>query len=515
LEVYGSDTQGFAERGFVYSAEMSLNILTPHANLIGKAFHSRVTVGQLYENDSPKSISIGNLIRISKEIEDVNANDGVFRVHGAVSNNNVVFTNSHNITNIPEEYSAESLEFLVIQRAAGSITTGDKITFSLINTIRGNAVFWPNAFDALANNVGQNSTSITDAKHNNYQSKMLHMETGINNTSHAGKTTDFLAEHGKKFHNLANQHNLYYKAFNWLSRRHHPVLKGIGHVGALLTTNVLHSNDKFDAKEESVVYVEDFKVKLENLRFPTLSISPGVIPAYDRYYESLKYMQDWISKVHTRTYHVETSELVTKPDDKCQKALTSEDFVNCSEVDVNNNTVHDFDDISTIFPGDIPNDREELSSGLIRIGKYHFRKPKPSLKGGSGLNGCVFELEEVNDTESETINAFMANLSPTNLETLLHKLSLTESRQVRFLKMAKNILKLQLGISLEYFTPLAHPRELLLYKEDWNLALDSAFESVVHISFLEPEDGKLFKETLVSRAVMHMHEKFIKLGLVY
>jgi len=42
LEVYGSDMTGFSSGGFVWAAEMEVNILCPRANLVGSYYSGTI-----------------------------------------------------------------------------------------------------------------------------------------------------------------------------------------------------------------------------------------------------------------------------------------------------------------------------------------------------------------------------------------------------------------------------------------------------------------------------------------
>lgn len=44
-DVYGSDMTGFAAGGFVWSAEIDLNILCPRANLVGSYYQGTIQYG--------------------------------------------------------------------------------------------------------------------------------------------------------------------------------------------------------------------------------------------------------------------------------------------------------------------------------------------------------------------------------------------------------------------------------------------------------------------------------------
>jgi len=56
LEVFGSDTTGFAAAGFVWSAEMLVGTLAPAANMVGSYYKGVCTMGQLQGTVSGLSI---------------------------------------------------------------------------------------------------------------------------------------------------------------------------------------------------------------------------------------------------------------------------------------------------------------------------------------------------------------------------------------------------------------------------------------------------------------------------
>jgi hypothetical protein len=152
-ELYGSDCTGFAEKGFVYSARLSFHILAPEANLIGKAWHGRFTLGQISTSTpgASRAISIGHLLKIAKEIEFDHKKP--FVLQAGVNNHNIVFSEETNINNMERDMDAETIEYLIIQKGAASITDNSLKPYSLMGEVTGNAVFWPNPFDAIANNL--------------------------------------------------------------------------------------------------------------------------------------------------------------------------------------------------------------------------------------------------------------------------------------------------------------------------------------------------------------------------
>lgn len=89
LEIYGSDCTGFAQAGFIWSAEMAVRTLGPAANLVGTYYKGVVTLGQLAASSS--GLSIQDLIEISQE-SGTHSYDQVLR--SSVVNHDVVFSGS-------------------------------------------------------------------------------------------------------------------------------------------------------------------------------------------------------------------------------------------------------------------------------------------------------------------------------------------------------------------------------------------------------------------------------------
>lgn len=50
-ELYGSDFTSFSAGGFVWASEMTANILTPAANLVGSYYKGTITYGQLVSKE--------------------------------------------------------------------------------------------------------------------------------------------------------------------------------------------------------------------------------------------------------------------------------------------------------------------------------------------------------------------------------------------------------------------------------------------------------------------------------
>jgi hypothetical protein len=86
-EVYGSDMTGFSSGGFVWAAEMTCDLLTPAANLVGSLYRGTVQYGQL-PPDPTTGLSLRDLIEISSTTQ---IGDPRFHLRAGVVNHDVVF----------------------------------------------------------------------------------------------------------------------------------------------------------------------------------------------------------------------------------------------------------------------------------------------------------------------------------------------------------------------------------------------------------------------------------------
>jgi len=57
-ELYGSDTTGFAKSGFVWSAELIMNLVAPNANITGTYYKGAITMGQIPNVDDSNGLTI-------------------------------------------------------------------------------------------------------------------------------------------------------------------------------------------------------------------------------------------------------------------------------------------------------------------------------------------------------------------------------------------------------------------------------------------------------------------------
>jgi len=101
-------------------------------------------------------LSVRDLIEISQE-------SGVFEpsidLRSAVVNHDVVFSGStdqtHSLQEITQDLQQELITYVVLQRPVQNITNGQNADYSMMMSVSGNAVFWPDARDSIANGLGR------------------------------------------------------------------------------------------------------------------------------------------------------------------------------------------------------------------------------------------------------------------------------------------------------------------------------------------------------------------------
>jgi hypothetical protein len=313
VETYGSDASGFSEHGFVWASRFVFKMLAPQANIIGKAFHGRITMGQLRSNGSNQNISISQLIKISHSLSDILHGDDIV-LKSAINNNNILFDNGKNITNIGEEFANEFIDYVVIQRGAANITTGAKATYSLLSEIKGNALFWPNALDSLANNLF------------NINDKNL-FRKALNRDSHLSPVHDKIVhidlEENPKIQKQMIKSRTHFqlgdalhKLWNYFNSKNDHV-KGSPALVAAEEIDLLKRSDKHHQ-----IFVSDWINKISEAHFPLLNVPIGVIPKYDQYKKGIdiakELAQEWNGK-RSIPYDIPSTSKLSKITDEISK----------------------------------------------------------------------------------------------------------------------------------------------------------------------------------------------------
>jgi hypothetical protein len=100
---------------------------------------------------------------LMKIAQDANLSDH-FHLRSAVVNNDLIFDsqslgNGTAPTLGDQQFASEVINYVILQTASESITTGEPADYSMIARLRGNACFWANPFDSMANNLFTNTQS--------------------------------------------------------------------------------------------------------------------------------------------------------------------------------------------------------------------------------------------------------------------------------------------------------------------------------------------------------------------
>lgn len=151
LELYGSDFKGFAQSGLVWASELSMNILSPQANLVGSVYYGAMTMGQL----PSAGLTVQQLIQQSQTCQ---IGQSTITLRGAVTNHSIVY-NTANVqvatTGDPfVDLSMETIHYAVLVSPVISVTTGAQQIFSLMYSCGGNYLFFPKPTDPFASKLG-------------------------------------------------------------------------------------------------------------------------------------------------------------------------------------------------------------------------------------------------------------------------------------------------------------------------------------------------------------------------
>lgn len=166
IDVYGQQAEGWAEKGFCYSSQIDLEIIAPNANIISVMHEGVLPLGSLVDQADGgqfqyKSISIKTLISNSNSLHRTN---GRITLQGAIVNDGLV--DQFAGRNVGSgEMNQEYIHYVVLEKAAASITNGNLIDFQLSYVVQGNVVFFPIINDPLARNVKHANADGKNSKH--------------------------------------------------------------------------------------------------------------------------------------------------------------------------------------------------------------------------------------------------------------------------------------------------------------------------------------------------------------
>lgn len=120
-------------------------------------FQGALTLSQVPTN----GLTLSHLIQVAQQ---VTTGTSSFHLRGAVVNHDIVY--NHHSSEVPgigeetifEDLAMETIHYVILQTPVISITTAAPSTFSLIQSIKGNYLFYPRATDSLAARLGQHET---------------------------------------------------------------------------------------------------------------------------------------------------------------------------------------------------------------------------------------------------------------------------------------------------------------------------------------------------------------------
>jgi hypothetical protein len=170
LELVGSNFDTFADSGFVYAGEMDLAALAANANIVGKCWHGKLRIGQLYNeressHNKAVTISLSQLVKVAKTFESDNQNR--FSLHGAVVNHAIINNMDRHWDEIGDpkntsiqflaypqsDLGNETFEYLILPKAVMAINSTANSNYAVSYVMKGNVVYQTSPTDTLASNL--------------------------------------------------------------------------------------------------------------------------------------------------------------------------------------------------------------------------------------------------------------------------------------------------------------------------------------------------------------------------
>lgn len=153
-ETYGSNLTGFSSGGFIWASEATINVLAPAANMVGSYYRGTIQYGQIPKSGQP-GLTLRELIEIAGDVEVM---EPQFHMRIKVVNHDLVYdTQDSSKTLESSDFAGELVQYVILQKPAINITSGDNAKFSLQCNFKGNTVFWGKAEDSIANNLFKNN----------------------------------------------------------------------------------------------------------------------------------------------------------------------------------------------------------------------------------------------------------------------------------------------------------------------------------------------------------------------
>lgn len=201
--MFGSDMEGFSEKGFVWAGKTEFRLIAPLANIAGRIWKGRLLYGQLFDaiHDTNGTtwaqgggieLSIQQLINLAQEVKLTPT--ASFEIQSSIVNNNIPYDDTPTLPTANSfgglahlmnagDVAGEVIEYIVLQTGAMNITSGALMPYTLAATFSGNFAFWPKATDALANNLFRVEQNNVRYEKQAIDSVLDNVETSIGSTS--------------------------------------------------------------------------------------------------------------------------------------------------------------------------------------------------------------------------------------------------------------------------------------------------------------------------------------------
>lgn len=150
------DLSSFANRGFMWSAQVDFKINVPEANWAGTVMTGCIPMSEI---NGKSDISLQTLISISNVDKGKKiANQHVFTLKSAIVNHSIALTDriiTLTSDSVPEDFKQELFCWAIIKTPGISISTGATTVYTVDYEVRGNAIFVPKLESPIANKLYQ------------------------------------------------------------------------------------------------------------------------------------------------------------------------------------------------------------------------------------------------------------------------------------------------------------------------------------------------------------------------
>jgi len=153
-EAYGYSSSSDLET-FIYAGKLEAKLVIPKATLTGTYYKGKMRLGQFFNSEvttvSPQ-LTVSDLVRASDETQGMRSS---FTLHSSMVNDYILTHTLKTGDDILTDYltdnnlGSEIVDYIVLQSPAVNITTGLDQVYSMICTMKANAVVLPSAQNLL------------------------------------------------------------------------------------------------------------------------------------------------------------------------------------------------------------------------------------------------------------------------------------------------------------------------------------------------------------------------------